>query len=184
MAVAVSFHDEYLDRLDAPSDVQYCMPWMRGAALRYSQTRVLELGVRSGNSTCAFLAGVERSRGHVWSVDTMAPGVPEHWAESGLWSFICGDDLAVPLPEGGFDIVFIDTSHSYAHTLAELHRFVPLVREGGTVLLHDTLLEHVDGDPQPFPVAHALGTFCRETGREWTEHGGTYGFGEIARPNG
>jgi predicted O-methyltransferase YrrM len=180
----VSLEEEYHGRLDAWSDVQYCMPRMLAAGARYPQVRVLELGVRSGNSTSAFLLAAERRGGHVWSVDTMMPEVPEHWAGSGLWTFICGDDLAVVLPEGGFDVVFIDTSHSYAHTLAELRRFVPLVNAGGTVLLHDTLLEHVDGEQVPFPVAHALGEFCRETGREWHEHGGQYGFGELTRPNG
>jgi predicted O-methyltransferase YrrM len=180
----VSFLDEYYDRLDAPSDVQYCMPKMFATAGRYPDARVLELGVRSGNSTSAFLAAAECYGGHVWSVDTMEPAVPFHWHESGLWTLICGDDLVVPLPDGGFDVIYIDTAHTYEHTLAELRRFVPLVKIRGTVLLHDTLLEHVDGDPQPFPVAHALGEFCRETGREWKEHGGMYGFGELARPNG
>jgi predicted O-methyltransferase YrrM len=180
----VSIGDDYWARADVWSDVQYCMPRMLATGLRYPQVRVLELGVRWGNSTSAFLLAAERTGGHVWSVDTMMPEVPEHWADSGLWTFICGDDLAVPVPDGGFDVVFIDTSHSYAHTLAELRRFVPLVRDRGTVLLHDTLLEHVDGEPEPFPVAHALGEFCRETGREWHEHGGQYGFGELARPNG
>jgi predicted O-methyltransferase YrrM len=180
----VSLEDEYHDRLDALSDVQYCMPHMLATASRYRQVRVLELGVRSGNSTSAFLLAAERTGGHVWSVDTMVPEVPPHWADSGLWTFICGDDLAVPLPGGGFDVVFIDTSHTFSHTLAELRRFVPLVNAGGTVLLHDTLLEHVDGEQVRFPVAHALGEFCRETGREWHEHGGQYGFGELARPNG
>ena len=179
----MSFADEFHERLDVWSDVQYCMPLMVQTGLRYQQVRILELGVRSGNSTSAWLLAAQQTGGHVWSVDTMAPEVPAHWADSGLWTFICGDDLAIPLPDGGFDVVFIDTSHSYAHTLAELRRFVPLVNPGGTVLAHDTLLERVDGEAQPFPVAHALGTYCREAGLSWTEHGGQYGLGEL-RPGG
>jgi cephalosporin hydroxylase len=85
--------------------------------------------------------------------------------------------------------VFIDTSHAYEHTLAELRRFVPLVAGGGTVLLHDTRYEptpwEVGNVPQPhFPVARALDTFCGETGRSWTDHDAQFGLGEIAQPNG
>ena len=148
------------------------------------QVAVLELGVRSGNSTSAFLAAAEANDGHVWSADTERPDVPASWHDSGLWTFIQGDDLTLKPPAEAFDIVFIDTSHHYEHTLAELRRYVPLVAKGGTVLLHDTLLAHVDYEPKPFPVTLALAAFCTETGRGWTEHGGRTGFGEISRPNG
>ena len=52
-------------------------------------------------------------------------------------------------------MLFIDTSHAYEHTLAELRKFVPLVAPGGTVLLHDTRLEVPErvGPQPPFPVA-------------------------------
>ena len=180
----MSFADEYERRVAEWSDVQYCMPRMRDTALRYEQVTVLELGVRSGNSTSAFLAAAQQNGGHVWSADTQPPDVPARWGDSGLWTFIQGDDLLLDLPEHEFNIVFIDTSHHYDHTLAELRRYVPMVAEGGTVLLHDTLLAHVDSEPLPYPVTLALAAFCDETGRGWTEHGGRTGFAEISRPNG
>ena len=180
----MTFADEYATRLGSWSDVQYCMPGMLETALRYPEVSVLELGVRSGNSTSAFLTAAEKTGGHVWSVDTEPPDVPVHWADSGLWTFIQGDDLTLEPPVTAFDVVFIDTSHHYAHTLTELRRFVPIVKPGGTVLLHDTLLAHVDGEDLPFPVTLALATFCGETGRGWTEHGGPTGFAEISCPNG
>lgn len=182
----MSFLEEYRERVAAWSDVQYCMPRMLEVALRYPEGSILELGVRSGNSTSAFLAAAEKTGGHVWSMDTGVPDVPAHWHDSGLWTFIQGDDTAddVPLDPFMYDVLFIDTSHHYAHTLTELRRFVPIVKPGGTVLLHDTLLAHVDGENLPFPVTLALATFCGETGRGWTEHGGPTGFAEISRPNG
>lgn len=180
----MSFAEEYAQRLAQWSDVQYCMPRMYETALRYPEGAVLELGVRSGNSTSAFLAAAEKTSGHVWSVDTVPPEVPRHWAGSDLWTFIQGDDLTLDPPVTAFDVVFIDTSHHYAHTLTELRRFVPLVKPGGTVLLHDTLLAHVDGEDLPYPVTLALASFCAESGRGWTEHGGPTGFAEIFRPNG
>lgn len=180
----MTFLEEYEERLAGWSDVQYCMPRMRDTALRYEQVTVLELGVRSGNSTSAFLSAAEENGGHVWSVDTESPDVPEHWRESGLWTFTGGDDLLLDFTGHEFDVVFIDTSHHYDHTLAELRKYVPLVAKGGSVLLHDTLLAHVDYEELPYPVTLAVSTFCKETGRGWTEHGGRTGFAEIERPNG
>ena len=180
----MTFLEEYQQRLSEWSDVQYCMPRMRDTALRYPQVAVLELGVRSGNSTSAFLSAAEENGGHVWSMDTEPPEVPAHWRNSGLWTFLHGDDLLLDARDGKFDIVFIDTSHHYDHTLAELRKYVPLVAVGGTVLLHDSLLAHVDFESRPYPVTLALAAFCDETGRGWTEHGGRTGFAEIERPNG
>jgi Methyltransferase domain len=184
----MTFHDEYTERLAEWSDVQYCLPWMHEIALRYPAPMVLELGVRSGNSTSAFLAAVEKAGGgHVWSMDTEPPQVPfAGWLRSGQWTFLQGDDMAAgaPFDPFMFDVLFIDTSHFYEHTLAELRKFVPFVKPGGTVLLHDTLLEHVDDEPLPFPVTLAVASFCAETGQGWTEHGGRTGFGEIRQPNG
>jgi predicted O-methyltransferase YrrM len=180
----MTFLEEYQRRLGEWSDVQYCMPQMLERASRYPQVAVLELGVQSGNSTSAFLAAAEKNGGHVWSADTEPPDVPAHWRGSGLWTFLQGDDLLLDPPEHEFDLVFIDTSHHYGHTLAELRKYVPLVAVGGTVLLHDSLLAHVDYEPLPYPVTLAISTFCKETGRGWIEHGGRTGFAEIERPNG
>ena len=171
----MTFHDEYQARLAVWSDVQYCMPRMHDAARSYPEVKVLELGVREGYSTSAFLAAAESAAGHVWSVDIDEPRVPAHWSASGLWTFTRADDLTLTWPAGMFDVLFIDTSHSYEHTLAELCRFVPVVRPGGTVFLHDTIW----GDRG---VAGALHVFCAETGLSWTEHGGQYGLGEIRIP--
>lgn len=179
----MSFLDEYRERLIPWSDIQYAMPRLHESCRWRQQPAVLELGVRSGQSTSSFLAAAELSAGHVWSVDVNPPDVPPHWLESGLWTFTRGDDMTVPLPPVAVDVLFIDTTHTYEHTLAELRRFVPLVKPGGTVLLHDTY-SVVDADPQPFPVTVAIAAFCSETGRGWTEHGGQYGLGEISQPNG
>ena len=182
----MSLHDDYLERAAPWSDVQDCMQRLHDWAARCPQVRVLELGVRGGNSTSAVLAAAEKADGHVWSVDIAQPTVPAQWAESGRWTFILGDDMIVTPPAGQFDVLFIDTSHACAHTLAELRRYVPLVAPGGTVLLHDTRLEAPElvGVQPPFPVARALDAFCAETGRSWTDHDAQYGLGEIACPNG
>ncbi len=185
----MSLKDDYLERAAPWSDIQDCLGRLFRATASYPGVRVLELGVRSGVSTAAFLAAAEQAGGHVWSVDVAVPQVPmDHWLTSGYWSFSQADDMQVfPVPPAPqFDVLFIDTSHAYEHTLAELRKFVPMVAPGGTVFLHDTRLEVVEGfGPQPpFPVATALNEFCQETGRTWTDHDAQYGLGELLHPNG
>ena len=63
------------------------------------------------------------------------------WANCKRWTFIHGSDMDPDIyaklpPE--VDVLFIDTSHEYQHTLDELDAYVPRVVKGGVVLLHDT----------------------------------------------
>jgi cephalosporin hydroxylase len=47
----------------------------------------------------------------------------------------------VEVPDGeipaSIDLLFIDTSHLYDHTMAELKRYAPRVRPGGWIVFHD-----------------------------------------------
>jgi predicted O-methyltransferase YrrM len=52
------------------------------------------------------------------------------------WRFIKGDDLEAEWNQV-IDHLFIDTSHTYDHTLKELQKFEPWVRTGGIITLHD-----------------------------------------------
>jgi predicted O-methyltransferase YrrM len=184
----VTLAEEYAHRLSLWSDIRAEMPLLHDITRGYPQVKVLELGVRTGNSTVAFLAAAEQAGGNVWSVDLDPPHAPDDgWVHSGRWTFLRGDDLKVtPEESPGVplrpDVLFIDTAHTYEHTLAELRRFVPLVAEGGVVLMHDTLLTWAEREYQ---VAKALDTFCAETGRSWAEISeGRYGLGQILKPNG
>lgn len=165
---------EYLARCQRPSDISMHLPVLFETVSRYEHATVIELGVRDGNSTAAFLAGVEAVDGHLWSVDIEAPRVPHWWAATGFWTLGIGDDLdrniASALPE--CDVLFIDTSHWFDQTLAELRLYCPKVKAGGVVLLHDTewCPEH------EFPVARALDEFSPG----WKNLPGSYGLGVIS----
>jgi predicted O-methyltransferase YrrM len=183
----MSLAEDYRERAAPWSDIQDCLERLYSTAVSYPAVKVLELGVRSGVSTAAFLAAAEQVGGHVWSVDIAPPQVPtDRWLDSGFWSLAVGDDMQIPGSPRLFDVLFIDTSHAYAHTLAELRKFVPMVAPGGTVFCHDTRLEAPElvGPQPPFPVARALDAFCAETGRSWADHDAQYGLGEIVKPNG
>lgn len=186
------FAEDYQKRITPWSDIQAQMPLLYEAARRYEKPVVAELGTYIGRSTVALLRGASECGGHVWSVDNGPVTAPRWWEDSGFWSFLAADDMS---EEAGvwvpavLDVLFIDTSHLYAHTLAELRRYVPRVRPGGRVLCHDTELTR-DGWPlQPqfpeyggvmgedwvraaadgpeYPVAAALDDYCAETGLSW-----------------
>lgn len=55
------------------------------------------------------------------------------------WTFIQGDDLALEPPQipAAIDLLFIDTNHLYAATLAELNKYSRYLRPGAWIALHD-----------------------------------------------
>lgn len=104
---------------------------------------ILELGVRDGNSTCAFLFGIERHGGHLWSVDKnieCAKMFPSHE----LWTFIDSDSTDVPkiLNAGvpnSLNIILLDTRHDYDQVFEELQCWHTMVEKKGIILVHDVI---------------------------------------------
>lgn len=176
---------EYEARAGQWSDIQGHLPTLHEAVAARPGARVLELGVRWGTSTACLLAAAEEVDGHVWSVDIAQPAVPDWWAGTGRWTLTVGDDLdpAVAAAQPAeVDVLFLDTSHVYEHTLAELAEYVPRVVPGGAVLCHDTELKRPDAAPAdgpPFPVARALDEYCAAHGLAWENWAGSYGLGVI-----
>lgn len=177
LSAALKLSEQYELLADTPSDIVEHLPYF--FELATDATTVIELGVRSGTSTVAWLAGLE-GHGHLWSVD-IEPAPP---ITANDWTFLQGDDCAIAdrLPDL-VDVVFIDTSHHYQHTLCELATFVPKVRPGGVVLLHDTELEIPEGAPADdprFPVKTAVSEFCAAHGLGWVNRPNCYGLGIIS----
>lgn len=181
LAMLRQLEEGYRARLAVWSDIQEQMPLLRQAARSYTAPVIAELGTRTGESTSAFLAGAAASGGHVWSVD-IGPSTNE-WAAYGMWDFLSADDMsdeAAQFVPDELDILFIDTSHRYEHTLAELRRFGQRVRPGGLILMHDVELTigqmiaygepgaHEDVLGPEYPVAEAISVYCKERGLKWT----------------
>lgn len=104
---------------------------------------IVELGTRMGSSTLALLEAANLIGGRVLSIDLDACGeAHQKVAESGLahlWRFIQGSDVELPedVIPAGIDLLFIDTSHLYEHTMQELRKYSPRVRPGGWIVFHD-----------------------------------------------
>lgn len=191
----MNLYEEYQARLTGPwHDIQGHMDFLHTTALGYGT--LVELGVRTGNSTSAFLASKDRHVyptgdirravvwGGLWSVDISPPAVPGHWHELDHWHFLQADDTSPEaqkwLPEK-FNLLFIDTSHDYEHTLLELSLYVPRVESGGIVLLHDTEWDtpNIQLPGATGPVARALEDYCQRESLYWSNRPGCYGMGVI-----
>lgn len=120
------------------------------ALARDAQT-IVEWGVRGGVSTWALLDGLP-SDGRMVSVDIDGTvPVPDRVSGDPRWTLLIGDDRTVDVPVA--DLVVIDTSHEYDHTLAELHKAAQLGAK--RIALHDPIM---------FPdVDHAIAQFLPES---------------------
>jgi cephalosporin hydroxylase len=181
------WHDTYSDPVQHRQFAAF-----RQAVLDRPGAVVIELGGGvPGLSTAMFLSATDEVQvgaywadGEVWSVDLQPAQVPAGWHGLPYWHFLQGDDLhpAVQawLPQQ-CDVLFIDSAHTYGHTLAELRAYVPRIRGGGAALLHDTQWDHgnVELAGPTGPVARALDDFCAGAGLSWENLPGSFGLGTI-----
>lgn len=171
-----------------PSDIRDHIPTMVQAVRDLNAKKIIEIGVRYGVSTIAWLHALQPGTGtggHLWAVDVSfpvaAPGTDVNLLDSqgGLtvlphWNFILGNgcypEVQAMLPDE-VDLVFLDSNHVYDETLVELELFKRKVRDGGRILLHDTNIEDTgnrgDRTKVPYPVRTAVEEFCEKHGRKY-----------------
>lgn len=101
---------------------------------------ILELGVSGGWSTRTFLCALDKTEGKLTSVDILycysIAKVVDEINLTHRWNFIQADDLYIDFQEK-FDLIYIDTSHYYEQTFAELEKYTKLLNDKGIILLHD-----------------------------------------------
>jgi predicted O-methyltransferase YrrM len=106
--------------------------------------RILEIGVRDGCSTAAFLSGASV---HVTSID-IDPKCAIDFNDS-KWTFICGDSRKQETYDRvrgcTFDVLYIDGSHEYEDVKNDLWTYLQIVSPGGVILMHDVLAEEYPG---------------------------------------
>ena len=178
---------EFERRRQTPSDVQDHLltlyTWARG----WPFAHVVELGVRAGVSTSAFLAALEVDRkGHLWSFDTADADVPGVFRESGYWTFTQADALgekALDVAPREIEVLFIDLDpHSFEQTLTALTLWVPRLVPGGVALLHDTEwpeVNYVRPGSAESEVGRALDVYCGMKDLEWQNLSGCNGLGVL-----
>jgi hypothetical protein len=101
---------------------------------------ILEIGIGDGASTAAFLLGIEKNGGHLYSVDAESDHRLLYYHPQ--WTFIHADDETVAsvlsrFQSANLDILFIDASLRSETLKEDLWHYAPLVKKGGIVLVHD-----------------------------------------------
>lgn len=117
-----------------------------GGLLRCIKPRVVvETGVYFGLSTC-YIAAALRDSGvpgaKVYSIDPWE--LDHYWNGSDLAPYIeylplTSQDAAPRIAHLEIDMLFIDSIHTYDQSSWELMTFEPQVREGGYIIMHDSL---------------------------------------------
>lgn len=179
MSLEAEFH-----RLCAePSDINEHLTTFVGLVDELQAEHVIELGTRTGVSTIAWLHALTATGGRLTSIDiNERPDIGEY----DHWTFVQGDDLdpRIVADLDPAEIVFIDTSHLYEHTVAELNVYRWLVKPGGMIVLHDTELRQPIGAPArpPYPVKTAVVEFCEANDLDWMNVPYCFGLGIVRMP--
>ena len=128
-------------------------------------TNILELGVGgdSAISTAIFLSYIEDvPNGTVLSVDRNPLGKTfERYSKFPQWRFMQDDSLNVlrSVKDIHYDLIFVDTIHSFEHTLAEFEEASKIT---DNILVDDATFEGNDFDALPGGVKRACEEFDKE----------------------
>lgn len=143
---------------------------------------VLELGVRGGTSTSALLLGAERDGGRLFSVDKNKT-CGELFKGHALWHFIHSDSLDRKAIErtiqkaghqADFDIIFIDTIHTYIQVARELSLWNTRLKHGGKIFVHDVTT-------YPQGAGAACQSFAQKNNWNYEIREGSNGLGILTR---
>jgi predicted O-methyltransferase YrrM len=136
---------------------------------------IVELGVRSGDSTRALMAAAhDLDAGLIsFDIDGDAYRVKEVTENHGIrwlgdnWACIKSDSVEAGQNfVGKVEVVFIDTAHTFEHTKKELIAWHTHVQPGGVIMLHDVGLGA--GDAPRDGVQPAIDWFvASEFGKWW-----------------
>lgn len=134
-----NYHDiegDFVHRASTPSDINEHLPVLRALAAECGT--VVEFGVRTGNSTCALLAGLhDRGReSTLISYDKNQPSCQFGRVPRVHWIFQQADTAHLPeIPL--CDMLFIDTLHTFSQVKEELRHAGQV---GRYLVFHDTVL--------------------------------------------
>jgi len=102
--------------------------------------RVLETGANQGYSTSMLACAVRDNSGtEVVSIDINKNAfIYKNTELNSFVTFLHGSSLEVPV-HGPFDMMLLDSDHTYGTIMQEIVRFDSMLREGGLMCFHDSL---------------------------------------------
>lgn len=131
-----------------PNDINEHLELIFAETLAVQPTLIVEMGVRGGTTTLVFEKVAELCQASVVSVDL---DDCSSVSSSSKWYFFRGDDVRFAgdfkkfcaernIPNA-VDVLYIDTSHYYEHTVQEIAAWFPLLAPNAKVLFHDTNMQ-------------------------------------------
>ncbi len=143
-----------------PGDINEHMPFLKSIA---KDATILELGVRSGCSSLAFLSGRPKK---LVSVDIdyshLDPQIPAGAMIENIDWIRLQQNSRLPV-EGDWDIVFIDTLHTAEHVRGEIATHAPHAK---TIIFHDTVTNWKTGEDGGSGIGQPISDFSNSNG--WT----------------
>jgi len=132
------------------TDISDHLPVLFAEALAAQPKLIVELGVRSGDSTFVFERVARLSNATLVSCDIDDCSRVSSYER---WHFVREDDIAFAARfqawceergiEPAIDVLFVDTSHLYEHTKHEIAGWFPFLAPKARVFFHDTNLKPV-----------------------------------------
>ena len=108
----------------------------------FKNARFLDLGVRLGASSALMSINAAENNNQVCGCDLMFDGFQRNGARFVNENYMCYQADSVTLgknwDEDPFDIIFVDTIHTYEQVLGELYFWANHLKEGGYFIFHDT----------------------------------------------
>ena len=124
-------------------------------AMQIHAKKILELGVRTGNTTLPFLCAAKELGGMVHSVD-LDPTTfrcPDDLRV--YWKFFQSDAIAWLEQQrdqsAQYDLVYIDDWHAYDHVRRELEIIDSMITPSSVILLHDLMYSNAQPDYRSDP---------------------------------
>jgi predicted O-methyltransferase YrrM len=124
-------------------------------AMQIHAKKILELGVRTGNTTLPFLCAAKELGGMVHSVDLDATTFQCPDDLRVYWKFFQSDAIAwleQQRNQGAqYDLIYIDDWHAYDHVRRELEIIDSMVTPSSIILLHDLMYSNAQPDYRSDP---------------------------------
>lgn len=138
-------------RADQLTSINDHLPRLFTESLQVDPDTIVELGVRGGESTFVFERVARLSGATLVSVDI---DDCSNACDYDDWHFVQTDDVefAGEFPDWcadhdadpSVDVLFIDTSHLYEHTVDEIEAWFPRLSQDAVVFFHDTNLTRLN----------------------------------------
>ena len=177
---------EVLRSSEQSGDMQPFTKWLT----EHARGNILEIGVRQGASTAAFLAGLEQHGGHLYSIDIMDCG--DLFKGHPQWTFkqISSQKYAAGYAgEPFFDLILIDGDHTREGYIHDLNFAWKVLKPGGIILSHDIVTQPGktrEEHPRSLYPSREIRTeyfrFCQERMLRHEELDGPCGMGVIYKP--